>query len=110
MPSTASASDIHRRHEQRLANQREQLTANSMPQKHDSQRSRQRMNEIQAYAEELREQEAIAFSMSEVGYSQLGVRRPAVHHKLIFFPTRTSGRYCCDHLLLSSSNSVIWTA
>jgi len=39
-----------------------------MPQKHDSQRSRQRMNEIQAYAEELREQEAIAFSMSEVGY------------------------------------------
>ena len=37
-----------------------------MPQKHDSQRSRQRMNEIQAYAEELRQQEAIAFSMSEV--------------------------------------------
>ena len=109
MPSTASASDIHRRHEQRLANQREQLTANSMPQKHDSQRSRQRMNEIQAYAEELREQEAIAFSMSEVGYSQLGVRRPVAHHKLIF-PTRTSGRYCCDHLLLSSSNSVIWMA
>jgi len=36
-----------------------------MPQKHDSQRSRQRMNEIQAYAEELREQEAMAFSMSE---------------------------------------------
>jgi len=68
MPSTASVSDIHRRHEQRLANQREQLAANSMPQKHDSQRSRQRMNEIQAYAEELREQEAIAFSMSEVGY------------------------------------------
>ena len=67
MPSTASASDIHRRHEQRLARQQEQLTANSMPQKHDSQRSRQRMNEIQAYAEELREQEAIAFSMSEVG-------------------------------------------
>jgi len=36
-----------------------------MPQKHDSQRSRQRMNEIQAYAEELRQQEAMAFSMSE---------------------------------------------
>lgn len=65
MPSTASASEIHRRHEQRLAKQKEQLTANSMPQKHDSQRSRQRMNEIQAYAEELRQQEAMAFSMSE---------------------------------------------
>jgi hypothetical protein len=36
-----------------------------MPQKHDSQRSRQRMYEIQAYAEELRQQEAMAFSMSE---------------------------------------------
>jgi hypothetical protein len=65
MPSTASASDIHRRHEQRLAKQKEQLNANSMPQKHDSQRSRQRMNEIQAYAEELRQQEAMAFSISE---------------------------------------------
>jgi len=65
MPSTASASDIHRRHEQRLVKQKEQLVANSMPQKHDSQRSRQRMNEIQAYAEELRQQEAMAFSMSE---------------------------------------------
>jgi len=65
MPSTAPASDIHRRHEQRLVKQKEQLTANSMPQKHDSQRSRQRMNEIQAYAEELRQQEAMAFSMSE---------------------------------------------
>lgn len=65
MPSTASVSDIHRRHEQRLAKQKEQLNVNSMPQKHDSQRSRQRMNEIQAYAEELRQQEAMAFSMSE---------------------------------------------
>jgi len=65
MPSTVSASDIHGRHEQRLAKQKEQLTTNSMPQKHDSQRSRQRMNEIQAYAEELRQQEAMAFSMSE---------------------------------------------
>jgi len=61
----SSASDIHRGHEQRLARQKEQLTTNSMPQKHDSQRSRQRMNEIQAYAEELRQQEAMAFSMSE---------------------------------------------
>ena len=52
-----------------------------MPQKHDSQRSRQRMNEIQAYAEELRQQEAIAFSMSEVGYSQLGGRRSGLHHR-----------------------------
>lgn len=76
MSSTASASDIHRRHEQRLATQKEQLAANSMPQKHDSQRSRQRMNEIQAYAEELRQQEAMAFSMSEVGYAQRGGRRP----------------------------------
>lgn len=66
MPSIASASDIHRGHEQRLAKQREQLTATSMPQKHDSQRSRQRMYEIQAYAEELKQQEAMAFSMSEV--------------------------------------------
>ena len=66
--------------------QKEQLTANSMPQKHDSQRSRQRMNEIQAYAEELRQQEAIAFSMSEVGYSQLGGCRPDLHQALIFFP------------------------
>ena len=66
MPSTASVSDIHRRHEQRLAKQREQLNTNSMPQKHDSHRSRQRMNEIQAYAEELKQQEAMAFSMSEV--------------------------------------------
>jgi len=65
MPSTTSLSDIHRSHEQRLAKQKEQLTTNSMPQKHDSQRSRQRMNEIQAYAEELRQQEAMAFSMSE---------------------------------------------
>lgn len=65
MPSTVSASDMHRRHEQRLAKQKEQLNANSMPQKHDSQRSRQRMNEIQAYAEELRQQEAMAFSLSE---------------------------------------------
>jgi hypothetical protein len=36
-----------------------------MPQKHDSQRSRQRMYEIQAYAEELKQQEAMAFSISE---------------------------------------------
>jgi hypothetical protein len=107
MPSAASVSDIHRRYEQRLAKQKEQLTANSMPQKHDSQRSRQRMNEIQAYAEELREQEAMAFSMSEVGYSQPGGRRPAFHQPLIFFPTRTNDRYCCDHSLLSNSNSVI---
>lgn len=70
MPSAASVSDIHGRHEQRLAMQREQLTTNSMPQKHDSQRSRQRMNEIQAYAEELKQQEAMAFSMSEVGNAQ----------------------------------------
>lgn len=72
MSSTASVSDFHRRDEQRLAKQKEQLTANSMPQKHDSQRSRQRMNEIQAYAEELRQQEAMAFSMSEVGNAQPG--------------------------------------
>jgi len=65
MPSTTSASDIHRSHQHRLTKQREELGANSMPQKHDSQRSRQRMNEIQAYAEELRQQEAMAFSMSE---------------------------------------------
>jgi len=65
MPSTPSPSDIHRRHEQQLAKQKEQLNVNSMPQKHDSQRSRQRMNEILAYAEELRQQEAMAFSMSE---------------------------------------------
>ena len=81
-----------------------------MPQKHDSQRSRQRMNEIQAYAEELREQEAIAFSMSEVGCSRLGGRHSGFHQKLIFLSARASDRYCCDHLLLSSSNSVIWTA
>lgn len=80
MPSTVSASEIHRRHEQRLAKQKEQLAANSMPQKHDSQRSRQRMNEIQAYAEELRQQEAMAFSMSEVGYTRHGGRRSAFHH------------------------------
>lgn len=86
MPSTASASDIHRGHEQRLAKQREQLAANSMPQKHDSQRSRQRMHEIQAYAEELKQQEAIAFSMSEVGNSQLGGRRPDQRQTLIIFP------------------------
>lgn len=80
MPSTLSASDAHRRHEQRLVKQREQVSANSMPQKHDSQRSRQRMNEIQAYAEELRQQEAMAFSMSEVGRAQHGGRRSAFHH------------------------------
>lgn len=109
MPSAAACA-IYMEQDQRLARQKEQLTANSMPQKHDSQRSRQRMNEIQAYAEELREQEAIAFSMSEVGYSQLGGRRCDLHHILIFFPRRTNGRYCYDHLLLSNSNSVIWTA
>lgn len=81
MPSTASASDIHRRHEQRLVKQKEQLVANSMPQKHDSQRSRQRMNEIQAYAEELRQQEAMAFSMSEVGCAHYGGRRSDFHHR-----------------------------
>lgn len=80
MPSTPSVSEIHRRHDQRLIRQKEQLTANSMPQKHDSQRSRQRMNEIQAYAEELRQQEAMAFSMSEVRYAQRGGRRWTFHH------------------------------
>ena len=108
MSSTASVSDIHnRRHEQRLAKQKEQLTANSMPQKHDSQRSRQRMNEIQAYAEELRQQEAMAFSMSEVGYAQLGGPRFPCHQTLISFHARTNERSCCDRLLLSNSNSVI---
>lgn len=41
------------------------MTTNAMPQKHDSQRSRQRMYEIQLYEEEMRIQEATAFTMSE---------------------------------------------
>lgn len=42
------------------------MTTNAMPQKHDSQRSRQRMYEIQLYEEEMRIQEATACTMSEV--------------------------------------------
>jgi len=56
---------IQTRHEQRQMQQRKQLSTISMPQKHDSHRSRQRMHEIQMYEEELRLQEAKACSMSE---------------------------------------------
>ena len=57
---------IQARHEQRQMQQKEQLSTNSMPQKHESQRSRQRMYEIQMYEEELKLQEARDCSMSEV--------------------------------------------